>query len=86
LLILRSARRAKKATLPTLPGRRYKIGTKIHSNQNIASAPTRKYQTSLECGNQNLLQGLTISFQLAKLVLKAKFAVRARLFQTVIID
>src|ERR1051325_8348668 len=31
LLILRSARRAKKATLPD---RRYKIGTKIHSQSN----------------------------------------------------
>ena len=35
LLILRSARRAKKATLP---GRRYKIGTKIHSQSNHCSA------------------------------------------------
>jgi hypothetical protein len=45
LLILRSARRAKKATLP---GRRYKIGTKIHSQSNHCfSANTKIPEVSL---------------------------------------
>jgi len=39
LLILRSDRRAKKATLP---GRRYKIGTKFIPNRTIASSASKK--------------------------------------------